>query len=137
MQIISLFCAAGIMGFGRPQSSTLRAFSSAWDAVEPSPAVKKILQTADIFCFDVDSTLIRSETIDELAEFLQVGSEVKRITSAAMGGSINFTEALRQRLDLMRPSEADIARFQERNPLVLSDGVRTASPNPIRDTKSI
>ena len=85
--------------------------------------VQKYLQTASIFCFDVDSTLIKTETIDELAKFLGVGEEVKQLTRSAMGGSLNFTDALLRRLDLMMPSEDDLHRFQESHPLELTDGV--------------
>ena len=107
----------------RPLSSVAFSSFTAWDSIEPSKEVRHILKTADIFCFDVDSTIIRSETIDDLAEFLGVGAEVRKLTAGAMGGSMNFTEALKQRLDLMRPSLADIARFQEEHRPIFSDGV--------------
>jgi phosphoserine phosphatase len=91
---------------------------------KPPQHVKQKLKSANIFCFDVDSTLIRSESIDDLAAFLGVGEQVQKITADAMGGSMNFTVALSRRLDLMRPSESDITRFQAKHPLVLTDGVR-------------
>lgn len=95
-----------------------------WEPTPPSKELNLLIRTADIFCFDVDSTIIRSESIDELADYLGVGIEVRRITFAAMEGSMSYTEALKQRLDLMHPSEADIARFQVDHPPALSDGVR-------------
>lgn len=94
-----------------------------WDPVPPPRDLKQLIKSAEIFCFDVDSTLIRSESIDDLAEYLGVGDSVRKITSAAMGGSMSYTEALKQRLDLMRPSQADIARFLVEHPPILSDGV--------------
>ncbi len=107
-------------------SNQIKLFSSTpitrWES-EPLQHVKIKLKTASIFCFDVDSTLIRSEGIDDLAAFLGVGEQVQKITADAMDGSTNFTVALRRRLDLMRPSVSDIARFQAQHPLLLTDGV--------------
>lgn len=51
--------------------------------------------------FDMDSTLIRQEVIDELASKAGVGDEVTRITDAAMRGDIDFKESLRRRLALL------------------------------------
>ena len=106
-------------------SRRISVFSSApgW-GTESLPHVRQTLKSADTFCFDVDSTLIRSESIDDLAAFLGVGEQVQKITADAMGGSMNFTVALRLRLDLMRPSKSDIARFQAKHPFLLTDGVR-------------
>jgi hypothetical protein len=111
-------------------SNQIKMFASTRSArwvTEPLQHVKNKLKTASIFCFDVDSTLIRSESIDELAVFLGVGEQVQKITTDAMAGSMNFTVALRRRLDLMRPSESDISRFQAKHPLVLTDGVSIQS----------
>jgi hypothetical protein len=117
-QSVSTSTTRGSSYIGGIPSKTITGWGNA-----PSKHAKSQLKSADIFCFDVDSTLIRSESIDDLAEFLGVGEQVQKITSDAMGGLLNFTIALRRRLDLMRPSESDIARFQEKHPLVLTDGV--------------
>ena len=42
-----------------------------------------------LICFDMDSTLIETEVIDELAERAGVGNEVKAITESAMRGEID------------------------------------------------
>ncbi|MEM9680820.1 MAG: ACT domain-containing protein, partial [Bacteroidota bacterium] len=47
-----------------------------------------------LVCFDMDSTLIQTEVIDELAERAGVGEEVKAITESAMQGDIDFNEKL-------------------------------------------
>lgn len=55
-----------------------------------------------LICFDMDSTLIQTEVIDELAEKAGVGEEVKAITESAMQGEIDFTESFRQRVKLLK-----------------------------------
>ena len=52
--------------------------------------------------FDVDSTLIEQEVIDLLANETNHGAQVSEITSRAMAGEINFDEALRERVALLR-----------------------------------
>lgn len=51
--------------------------------------------------FDMDSTLIKQEVIDELAVEAGVGDEVKQVTAAAMRGEIDFDESLRRRVALL------------------------------------
>ena len=55
-----------------------------------------------LVCFDMDSTLIQTEVIDEMAERHGVGEEVKAITEAAMRGEIDFTESFKKRLMLLK-----------------------------------
>ncbi|MDI3485142.1 MAG: phosphoserine phosphatase [Methanolobus sp.] len=50
----------------------------------------------------MDSTLIDAETIDELAEAAGVGDEVAAITERAMHGELDFSEALQQRVRLLK-----------------------------------
>ena len=52
--------------------------------------------------FDMDSTLIECEVIDELAEAAGVGAEVADITAQAMRGEVDFDESFRTRLALLR-----------------------------------
>ena len=51
--------------------------------------------------FDMDSTLIQQEVIDELAKKAGVGDQVAKVTEAAMQGEIDFRESLRQRVALL------------------------------------
>ena len=46
-----------------------------------------------LICFDMDSTLIQTECIDELAERAGVGDQVREITERAMRGEIDFIES--------------------------------------------
>jgi len=54
-----------------------------------------------LVCFDMDSTLIQTEVIDELAELAGVGEKVKAITESAMQGEIPFNESFKRRMALL------------------------------------
>lgn len=51
--------------------------------------------------FDMDSTLIEAEVIDELAKCMGVGEQVSQITEAAMRGELDFKESFTKRLALL------------------------------------
>ncbi len=55
-----------------------------------------------LICFDMDSTLIRTEVIDELAELAGVGDKVREITERAMRGEIDFCESFTQRVAMLK-----------------------------------
>jgi phosphoserine phosphatase len=55
-----------------------------------------------LIVFDMDSTLIDAETIDELAIAAGVGDEVSRITELAMHGKLDYSEALLARTKLLK-----------------------------------
>lgn len=55
-----------------------------------------------LFAFDMDSTLIQGEVIDELARLAGVGDQVARITEAAMRGELNFDESFTRRVGLLK-----------------------------------
>lgn len=55
-----------------------------------------------LVCFDMDSTLIQTEVIDELAELAGVGEEVRKITESAMQGEIDFKESFTQRMQHLK-----------------------------------
>jgi phosphoserine phosphatase len=58
-----------------------------------------------LFAFDMDSTLIQGEVIDELAKLAGVGEQVSRITEAAMRGELNFDESFNRRVALLKGLE--------------------------------
>ncbi|MDR9405711.1 MAG: phosphoserine phosphatase SerB [Spiribacter sp.] len=60
--------------------------------------------------FDMDSTLINEEVIDELAKEANAGASVAAITEAAMRGDIDFSESLRQRVACLAGLDADVLR---------------------------
>ncbi len=59
-------------------------------------------QRRRLVVFDMDSTLIEGEVINTLAEAAQVGEKVSDITAQAMAGKLDFEEALRQRVALLK-----------------------------------
>lgn len=61
-----------------------------------------------LVCFDMDSTLIQAEVIDELAKAAGVGEQVAAITEAAMRGEIDFSESFRRRLALLEGMEESV-----------------------------
>ncbi len=59
-------------------------------------------RTRRLVAFDMDSTLIECEVIDELAKEAGVGEQVAVITESAMRGEIDFKESFHQRLALLK-----------------------------------
>ena len=55
-----------------------------------------------LVAFDMDSTLIRTEVIDELARLAGVGEQVAAITEAAMRGELDFQGSFRRRVALLK-----------------------------------
>jgi phosphoserine phosphatase len=58
--------------------------------------------------FDMDSTLIDAEVIDELAIEAGVGKQVAEITEAAMQGKLDFKQSFEQRLSLLKGLDAAV-----------------------------
>jgi len=61
-----------------------------------------------LVAFDMDSTLIQTEVIDELAAAAGVGDEVSAITEAAMNGELDFKESLVRRVGLLKGLEESV-----------------------------
>jgi len=55
-----------------------------------------------LVAFDMDSTLIEGEVIDELAALAGVGEQVRAITEAAMRGELDFQQSFRRRVGLLK-----------------------------------
>lgn len=55
-----------------------------------------------LICFDMDSTLVHTECIDELAARAGVGEQVRAITERAMRGEIDFTQSFTERVALLK-----------------------------------
>lgn len=75
-----------------------------------------------LICFDMDSTLIETEVIDELAIRAGVGDQVKAITEAAMRGEIDFCESFRQRCALLKGLDVSVMQEIAKN-LPITEGV--------------
>ena len=61
-----------------------------------------------LICFDMDSTLIQTECIDELAARAGVGDKVKAITERAMRGEIDFKESCTERVALLKGLDVSV-----------------------------
>ncbi len=75
-----------------------------------------------LVCFDMDSTLIGTEVIDELAERAGVGDQVRAITERAMRGEIDFCESFTERVALLKGLDESVMRDIAEN-LPITEGV--------------
>lgn len=75
-----------------------------------------------LICFDMDSTLIETEVIDELAIKAGVGDKVKAITESAMRGEIDFNESFKQRVALLKGLDESVMKEIAEN-LPITEGV--------------
>ena len=75
-----------------------------------------------LICFDMDSTLIQTEVIDELAMRAGVGDEVKAITESAMRGEIDFSESFKKRVSLLKGLDESVMKDIAEN-LPLTEGM--------------
>jgi phosphoserine phosphatase len=90
-------------------------------AVESSGLTRRAKR---IVLLDMDSTLIKQEVIDLIAQKHHVGPQVAEITEQAMRGELDFTASLQARVQLL--SGADISLLdQVKNEITLTPGART------------
>ncbi len=75
-----------------------------------------------LICFDMDSTLIRTEVIDELADRAGVGPQVRAITESAMRGEIDFCESFTRRVALLKGLDVSVMKEIADN-LPITEGV--------------
>ena len=94
----------------------------AWQADNPYRRMRRLV------AFDMDSTLIQAEVIDELAKEAGVGEQVAAVTEAAMRGELDFDESLRQRVATLKGlPESALQTVVER--LQLTEGAETLLKN--------
>ncbi|KAL3466757.1 HAD-like domain-containing protein [Aspergillus heterothallicus] len=107
----------------------LRKHESIW-RFEREWNVEVVLQRESIFrrhkrlvVFDMDSTLIQNEVIDEIAKFIGVEKEVSEITERAMNGELDFSASLKERVSLLKGVPADV--FEKlKSVITISPGAR-------------
>jgi len=75
-----------------------------------------------LICFDMDSTLIQTECIDQLAERAGVGEQVSAITERAMRGEIDFRESFSERVALLKGLDVSVMQDIAEN-LPITEGV--------------
>ena len=105
---------------GTPKDITV--LRAAFMTLASSHEVDIVVQEESIFrcnrrlvCFDMDSTLIEAEVIDELAIEAGVGDQVANITARAMSGELDFDQSFAQRMALLEGlSETTLASVASR-----------------------
>ena len=75
-----------------------------------------------LICFDMDSTLIQTECIDELADRAGVGPQVRAITESAMRGEIDFKESFTRRVALLKGLDSSVLE-DIANKMPITEGV--------------
>lgn len=75
-----------------------------------------------LICFDMDSTLIETEVIDELADRAGVGPQVRAITESAMRGEIDFNESFKKRIALLKGLDESVLKEIAEN-LPITEGL--------------
>ncbi len=78
-----------------------------------------------ILISDMDSTVINQECIDELGDSIGVGQQIKAITTAVVNGDIGFSDALRQRMALMKGMPQNHLEKVYRERISVQPGART------------
>ncbi|HJW26381.1 MAG TPA: phosphoserine phosphatase SerB [Rhodocyclaceae bacterium] len=128
--------AAGAVTPLPPQVTRLRGASRtpAFDELIPLIEAERLdwafvapgrkLSDFGLIAFDMDSTLITIECIDELADFAGKKAEVAAVTEAAMRGEIDYRESLRRRLALLAGLDARVLARVYGERLLLSHGAR-------------
>lgn len=69
---------------------------------QPAADRRKLLLVADM-----DSTIVTGETLDELADFAGLKDKIAAITARAMNGELDFKEALRERVGMLKGLSSD------------------------------
>ena len=93
-EAVDIICPA------RPDMEFVRA-AVAGEAVDALP-VHSRGRRKGLLVADMDSTIVTGETLDELAAIAGVGEQVAAITRRSMNGEIDFADALRERVGLLR-----------------------------------
>lgn len=102
---------------GQTQQLIHHFFSTNSNRIKVPPSQVPVLWSqAQAVCFDVDCTITKQDALDDLAEFLGKGEEVRRLTNAAMDGTMDLDQALQQRLEIMEPTVDKLKAYIASNP---------------------
>ena len=96
------FSVRGVVGDAQAFRGELMALASDLDVDIAFQEDNMFRRNRRLVAFDMDSTLIEAEVIDELAKAAGVGEEVSAITERAMQGEIDFSESFRARVALLK-----------------------------------
>lgn len=100
-----------------------------WERLQ-AKGVDLVVQTTErprkaMLLADMDSTMIAQECIDELADAAGVGAHVKDITARAMNGELDFSDALVERVALLKGLDAEIVEHVYRERISFVPGGKT------------
>ncbi len=74
---------------------------------------------------DMDSTIIDQECIDELGDAIGLGSQIRAITALLIRGDMSFSDAMRERMAMMKGMERSLLESVFENRISLKVGART------------
>ena len=77
---------------------------------------------------DMDATIIRGESLDELAELAGIAEQIKPITARAMAGELDFNEALAARLALLAGQPQTLLDDVINNTVITDGGAKLSRP---------
>jgi phosphoserine phosphatase len=98
---VALTVSGTVTDLGAMRSRLLR-LSQALDVDLAIQADDVFRRSRRLVCFDMDSTLVATELIDELAKAAGVGEQVAAVTAAAMAGELDFRASFAKRMALLR-----------------------------------
>ncbi len=95
--------AADIGFAGKPNSAQVRELRAIFyeDAIDVF-VTSKVGRRKKLLMADMDATIVKGETLDELADFAGLKEQISEITARAMNGELDFKEALRERVSLLK-----------------------------------
>ena len=106
-----------------PKHESIYKFEREWNCeiiLQPANVHRRYKRLA---VFDMDSTLIQQEVIDEIAAFIGVQKEVSAITARAMNGELDFAASLKARVALLKGVPSDV--FEQLKPKIkITPGAR-------------
>jgi phosphoserine phosphatase len=106
-----------------PKHESIYKFEREWNCeiiLQPSNVFRRYKRLA---VFDMDSTLIQQEVIDEIAAFIGVEKEVSAITARAMNGELDFAASLKARVALLKGVPSNV--FEQLKPkITITPGAR-------------
>ncbi|MEQ8442780.1 MAG: phosphoserine phosphatase SerB [Alphaproteobacteria bacterium] len=121
-----------VSGVDRPALSRALEIDDEFDgvdvAVQPADGRRKKVLVADM-----DSTMIRNETLDTLAAHLGFGDQVAEITARSMAGELDFLESLRERVALLKGYPAESSMAVVMDAIVHTPGAERAVKTMVRN----
>jgi phosphoserine phosphatase len=87
--------------------------------------MRPLLNKPGLLFMDMDSTLIRCECIDEIADFMGIKHEISEVTERAMRGELDFAASLTERVQLLAGLDASVLETVYEERIELTEGAET------------